>query len=70
MTSQFMAEDTVKILVKGSKISLEGIKQFYIDVQKEENKFAILCDLYDSLTISQAVIFAMKKRQLNGFAQK
>ena len=37
MTSQFMAEDTVKILVKGSKISLEGIKQFYIDVQKEEH---------------------------------
>ena len=52
MTSQFMAEDTVKILVKGSKISLEGI-----DVQKEKHKFATLCDLYDSLTISQAVIF-------------
>ena len=45
MTSQFMAEDTVKILVKGSKISLEGI-----DVQKEENNFATLCDLYNSLT--------------------
>ena len=65
MTSQFMAEDTVKILVKGSKISLEGI-----DVQKEEHKFATLCDLYDSLTISQAVIFSIKKRQLNCFAQK
>ena len=50
MTSQFIAEDTVKILVKRSKICLEGIKQFYIDVQKEENNFATLCDLYNSLT--------------------
>ena len=57
MTSQFMAEDTVKILVKGSKISLEGI-----DVQKEKHKFATLCDLYDSLTISQTVIFCNEKK--------
>ena len=61
MTSQFMAEDTVKILVKRSKISLDGIKQFYINVEKEEHKFSTLCDLYDSLTISQAVIFCNEK---------
>ena len=47
MTSQFMAEDTVKILVKRSKISLDGIKQFYIDVQKEEYKL-IVKKLYNS----------------------
>jgi len=70
MTSQFMAEDTVKILVKRSKISLEGIKQFYIDVQKEEHKFATLCDLYDSLTISQAVIFCNEKKTVEWLCSK
>ena len=70
MTSQFMAEDTVKILVKRSKISLEGIKQFYIDVQKEEYKFATLCDLYDSLTISQAVIFCNEKKTVEWLCSK
>ena len=70
MTSQFMAEDTVKILVKRSKISLEGIKQFYIDVEKEEHKFATLCDLYDSLTISQAVIFCNEKKTVEWLTTK
>ena len=70
MTAQFMAEDTVKILVKRSKISLEGIKQFYIDVEKEEHKFATLCDLYDSLTISQAVIFCNEKKTVEWLCSK
>ena len=70
MTSQFMAEDTVKILVKRSKISLDGIKQFYIDVEKEEHKFSTLCDLYDSLTISQAVIFCNEKKTVEWLCTK
>ena len=70
MTSQFMAEDTVKILVKRSKISLDGIKQFYIDVEKEEHKFSTLCDLYDSLTISQAVIFCNEKKTVEWLCSK
>ena len=32
--------------------------QFYINVEKEEWKFDTLCDLYDTLTITQAVIFS------------
>ena len=59
MTSQFMAEDTVKILV-----------QFYIDVEKEEHKFSTLCDLYDSLTISQAVIFCNEKKTVEWLCSK
>ena len=45
MTSQFMAEDTVKILVKRSKISLEGIKRFYID-DKKKNINLLLYAIY------------------------
>lgn len=70
MTSQFMAPDTIKILVKREEITLEGIKQFYIYVEKEINKFATLCDLYDSLTISQAVIFCNEKKTVEWLCDK
>ncbi|KAK3822756.1 MAG: P-loop containing nucleoside triphosphate hydrolase protein [Benniella sp.] len=57
MTSKFMT-DPIRILVKRDELTLEGIKQFFVAVEKEDWKFDILCDLYDTLTITQAVIFA------------
>ena len=70
MTAQFMAEDTIKILVKREELSIDGIKQFFIYVDKEINKFATLCDLYDSLTISQAVIFCNEKKTVEWLCNK
>ncbi len=32
---------------------LQGIKQFFVAVEREEWKFDTLCDLYDTLTITQ-----------------
>eukprot|EP00775_Hariotina_reticulata_P009405 gene9405-9569_t len=52
MTQQFMT-DPVKILVKRDELTLEGIKQFFVAVEREEWKFDTLCDLYDTLTITQ-----------------
>ncbi|GMF90570.1 unnamed protein product [[Candida] boidinii] len=54
MTKKFM-NDPIKILVKRDEITLEGIRQFFVQVEKEDWKFDTLCDLYDSLTITQAV---------------
>jgi ATP-dependent RNA helicase len=41
-----------------------GIKQFFVAVEKEEWKFDTLCDLYDTLTITQAVIFCNTKKKV------
>jgi len=60
MTTKFM-KDPVRILVKRDELTLEGIKQFFVAVEKEEWKFDTLCDLYDTLTITQAVIFCNTK---------
>lgn len=49
--------DPIRILVKREELTLEGIKQFYVDVNKEDWKFDTLTDLYETLTITQAVIF-------------
>ncbi|CAD6992810.1 unnamed protein product [Ceratitis capitata] len=62
MTSKFMT-DPIRILVKRDELTLEGIKQFFVAVEREEWKFDTLCDLYDTLTITQAVIFCNTKRK-------
>lgn len=69
MTKKFM-NDPLKILVKRDELSLDGIKQFFIDVNKEEYKFATLCDLYDTLTITQSVIFCNTRKQVEWLADK
>jgi len=56
ITSKFM-NNPVQILVEPEKLSLEGIKQYYVDVSREQWKFDTLVDLYKSLKISQSIIF-------------
>jgi len=62
MTTKFMT-DPIRILVKRDELTLEGIKQFFVAVEKEDWKFDTLCDLYDTLTITQAVIFCNTRRK-------
>jgi len=64
ITKKFM-NSPVRILVKRDEITLEGIKQFFVAVEKEEWKFDTLCDLYDTLTITQAVIFCNTRRKVD-----
>lgn len=57
--------DEIRILVKRDELTLEGIKQFFVAVDKEEWKFDTHCDLYDTLTITQAVIFCNVRVEVN-----
>jgi len=69
MTKKFMT-DPIRILVKRDELTLEGIKQFFVAVEKEEWKFDTLCDLYDTLTITQAVIFCNTRRKVDWLTEK
>jgi len=69
MTEKFMT-DPIRILVKRDEITLEGIKQFFVAVEKEEWKFDTLCDLYDTVTITQAVIFCNTKKKVDFLTEK
>jgi translation initiation factor 4A len=51
LTKHFM-RDPAKILVKNEDLTLEGIKQYYIPIEKEEWKIDILLDLYGNLDIN------------------
>merc|ERR1711890_162006 len=69
VTSRFMREP-IRILVKKEELTLEGIRQFYVSVEREEWKLDTLCDLYDTLTITQAVIFCNTKRKVDWLTEK
>ncbi|KNZ53541.1 hypothetical protein VP01_320g5 [Puccinia sorghi] len=69
VTSKFM-RDPIRILVKRDELTLEGIKQFYIAVEKEDWKLDTLCDLYETVTITQAVIFCNTRRKVDWLQQQ
>jgi translation initiation factor 4A len=69
VTTKFMREP-IRILVKRDELTLEGIKQFYIAVDKEDWKLDTLCDLYETVTITQAVIFCNTRGKVDWLTDK
>jgi len=69
VTTNFMREP-VQILVKKEELTLEGIRQFYVNVDMEDWKLDTLCDLYETLTITQAVIFCNTRRKVDWLTEK
>jgi len=69
LTTKFM-RDAVRILVKKDELTLEGIRQFYVAIEKEEWKLDTLCDLYETLTITQAIIYCNTRRKVDFLADQ
>jgi translation initiation factor 4A len=69
VTNKFMREPA-RILVKRDELTLEGIKQFFIAVEREEWKLDTLCDLYETLTITQAIIYCNTRRKVDWLTEK
>ena len=63
ITKKFMS-NPIQILVKTEEITLDGIKQFYINTEREDWKLDTLCDLYEQLNLYQTVIFCNTKRKV------
>lgn len=63
VTTKFMQEPQT-ILVKKEALTLEGIKQYYVGVEKEDWKLDTLCDIYGAMTITQAIIFCNTRRRV------
>jgi len=61
ITEKFM-DNPIKILVTNENLTLEGIKQFYIGIDKEIWKLDTLIDIYGKLTINQSIIYCNTKR--------
>merc|ERR1712137_650514 len=69
VTKRFM-RDPITILVKKEELTLEGIRQFYVAVEQENWKLETLCELYETLTITQCVIFVNTRRKVDYLTQE
>lgn len=58
------------ILVHAEQLTLEGIRQFYINVQHEEYKLDTLFDIYSKLCVAQAIIFCNSKKKVNILSER
>jgi translation initiation factor 4A len=68
LTNKFM-RDPVEILVKAEKLTLEGIKQYYVALENDDQKYDTLKDIYSSLAISQSIIYCNSNKRVNDLYQ-
>lgn len=69
ITKRFM-NNPIRILVQVDELTLEGIRQFYVNVEREDWKLDTLCDLYDTLNITQAVIFCNSRTKVDKLTEQ
>lgn len=69
LTKEFM-KDPVKILVKKEDLTLEGIEQYYISLETEQEKYETLCDLYKSISVGQSMIYCSSKKKVIWLSEK
>jgi translation initiation factor 4A len=70
-----IVRDPIAILVEKDELTLEGIKQFCITLEKEYWKFHTLTDCYGTIAyetgaITQAVIFCNTRRKVDWLTDK
>jgi len=69
ITKKFMKNPSVTLLKK-EQITLEGIQQFFIELENDDWKLDTLCDLYEHIVISQCIIFCNKLRTVEWLSEQ
>ncbi|KAL5367712.1 eukaryotic translation initiation factor 4A-1 and RNA SFII helicase [Cryptosporidium parvum] len=69
MAQKFM-RNPLQILVPKEEVSLDKIRQYHVQVEEEKWKFETLCDLYDTLTVTQSIIFCNTKNKVEWLSKK
>lgn len=57
ITNKFM-RNPIKICVKAESLTLEGIKQYFIAINDDREKYLTLKELYQHISLSQCIIYA------------
>jgi len=60
----------LQIYIKNAEVTLQGITQFFINVQKEDWKLPTLLDIYDKLSISQTIIYINSKKKADWLCEE
>ncbi|OCH93062.1 DEAD-domain-containing protein [Obba rivulosa] len=59
-----------KIELQKNEISVDNIRQFYLDCRSEEHKYEVLVSIYTVLTIGQSIIFCQHRHTADRIGQR
>lgn len=62
ITEKFM-NNPLKLIIKNSELTLEGISQFYVLLNSDSVKLDCLMDIYSSICVSSTIIFCNSKKK-------
>lgn len=65
-----LLRNPVEILLEADCVTLEGIKQWYVEMDREDQKLDTMCDIYDNLSIKQATIFVNTRARAEWLAEQ
>ena len=68
LSNKFMREP-IRILVKADMLTLEGIAQYYIALENDDDKFVVLKDLFGTISVSQCIIYCNSKTRVNALKE-
>jgi translation initiation factor 4A len=65
-----LLQNPQRILIQAKEVPLDGIKQYYVELENSDWKFEVLADLYQQLHISQALVYCNKRQRAEWLAEK
>jgi translation initiation factor 4A len=60
----------VRILLPPDEVTLDGIKQYHVALEREDWKLPTLLDLYQHITVNQALIYVNKRQKAEWLAKQ
>lgn len=67
---RMMNDNHVRIRVNQDQLTLEGIQQYYVNCDRSETKFFVLEDIYESISVTQMIIYVNRKETAETIARK
>jgi len=64
LTNKFM-RDPIEILVKNEQLTLEGINQYFVNLNDDHDKFETIKDLFSNISVSQCIIYCNSIQRVN-----
>ena len=64
LSNKFM-RNPIKILVKKEQLTLQGISQYFINIQNDMQKYETLKDLFGAISMSQAIIYCNSVKRVD-----
>ncbi len=68
LSDKFM-RNPVRILVKSEMLTLEGISQYHVALDTDQDKYATLKDLFSRISVSQCIIYCNSIRRVSDLTE-